>query len=110
MATKSRANKDALTYLTRNGWTGVPAGQLYQHKNLRLVTVRHLKTWRPAYYHDIFDAIPNDTPDKHYVLARVTSSSGANFWETNRATVLGVSPDVTTLIATAKLLGEIPNG
>jgi len=110
MATKSRANKDALTYLSRSGWVGAPAGQLYRYKNLRLITLRHLKMWRPAYCHDIFDAIPNDTPDKHYVLARVTSGSGTDFWTTNRATVLGVSPDVTTLIATAKLLGEIPNG
>lgn len=110
MATKSRANKDALAYLTRLGWTGAPAGQLYQHENLRLVTVRHLKTRRPAYYRDIFDAIPNDTPDKHYVLARVKASRTTYFWEMDLATVLGVSPNVTTLIATAKLLGEIPNG
>lgn len=92
MATTSRENKRVITALKRDGWREHRAGQYYSSPNGSLVLVRVkyllLNSVTP------FETPPPKTPFAHFAVYK-------------HADFVGASDDLTSLVATLRLIGEI---
>lgn len=103
MATKSRENKRAISALKKDGWREHTSGMLYTHPmgGLILIQLRYMKIFRPLCVDSALDQIEPDTSGFSYIMLKTSSNTPQD------VLVLGVSPNITALIATLRLLGEI---
>ena len=104
MATKSRENKRAISALKKDGWREHTSGMFYEHPmgKLMLVQLRWMKLFRPLFADSALSQIDPSASGFSYVLVKTDP-----IWATQDTLVLGTSTNITSLIATLRLLGEI---
>ena len=110
MATKSRENKRAISALKKDGWKEHTSGMFYEHPmgTSILIQLRWMKIFRPLFVDSVLEQVNPDLPYNTYILIKTNPALIHPYtFMPQDVLVLGTSPNITSLMATLRLLGEI---
>ena len=105
MATKSRENKRAISALKKDGWNEHTSGMFYEHNSLFLIQLRWMRIFRPRFVDSALEQLDPKVSGYDYIVLKRIRDEVRYFPEA--CLVLGTSTNITSLIATLRLLGEI---